>query len=352
MLFLRRTAPTLTPHVRLSLTAAGPRAVRSPVASFAGPASCVPSRRGLHIGAFAGEAIQSTASAFSWLHVTTGVPWYLAIPLLAVGVNATLRFPLQLYVAKLRARRGELNPLIGAWARRHTGTIAREQGHLPERILRLRMAGAIEKSRRRIYKTWGVQRWKGFAPLISIFPFVTISEALRRKCGAPLGWISQSVGLSSPQSTTSNLGSASGMFDPSLVDGGCLWFMDLTSADPFYGLPIICTSILVWNTWGKMSKDHIRALLSLNPGEKQVVTLTRLQKVLGRVMLMMPVFPLLFADLPSAIFLYWAASFGLSSINDSILNRLVPKIEPKFLDVQKRPNSLPYLRNRGDAIEK
>lgn len=353
MSFFRRTAHNLTPHARLSLTAAAPRAVRSPAAGFAGPASCgVPSRRGLHIGAFAGEVIQSTASAFSWFHVTTGVPWYLAIPLLAVSVNVTLRLPLQFYAAKLRSKRGELNPLVVAWARRHTSTIAREQSNLPERILRLRMAGAIEKSRRRIYKAWGVQRWKGFAPLLGMFPFITISEALRRKCGAPLGWLSHSVGLGAPQSATSNLGSVNGMFDPSLVDGGCLWFMDLTSADPFYGLPIICTGILVWNSWGKMSKDHIRALLSLNPNEKQVVTLTRLQKVFGRVMLMMPVFPLLFADLPSAIFLYWASSFGLSNINDTILNRLIPRKDPKFTDVQKRPNSLPYLRDRTDAIEK
>ncbi|KPM39148.1 hypothetical protein AK830_g7404 [Neonectria ditissima] len=342
MSLFRRTAHCLAPHARLSLIATAPRPGRSP----AGSASCAPRRRGLHIGAFAGEVIQSTADAFSWVHASAGMPWYLAIPLLAVGVNVTLRFPVQLYVAKLRARRGELNPLVVAWARRHTNTIAREQSHLPERILKLRMAGSIEKSRRRIYRDWGVQRWKGFAPLLGILPFVTISEALRRKCGAPLGWISQSVGLSNPQSAGSNLGPASGMFDPSLVDGGCLWFMDLTSADPYYGLPVICTSILVWNTWGRMSKDYIRALLSLQADETQVVTLTRLQKVLGRVMLMMPIFPLLFADLPSAIFLYWVASFGLSGVNEAVLNRLVPKEDQKLTGEQKRPSSLPYLKDR------
>ncbi|KAK7415921.1 hypothetical protein QQZ08_012189 [Neonectria magnoliae] len=352
MSLLPRTAYTLAPRVRLSLIATAPRPGRSPVASFAGSAPCGLRRRGLHIGAFAGEAIQSTADAFSWVHASTGMPWFLAIPLLAVGVNATIRFPVQLYVAKLRAKRAELTPLVVAWTRRHHNTIVKEQSHLPERILKLRMAGALEKSRRRMYKDWDVQRWKGFAPLLGIVPFVTISEALRRKCGAPLGWIGQSVGLSNPQSTGSNLGSASAMFDLSLVDGGCLWFMDLTSADPYYGLPIICTSILIWNTWGRMSKDHIRALLSLGVDETQVVTLTRIQKVLGRIMLMMPVFPLLFADLPSAIFLYWASSFGLSGINELILNRLVPRKDQKLIVEQKRPNSLPYLRDRGEVIKK
>ncbi|KAH7146465.1 mitochondrial export translocase Oxa2 [Dactylonectria macrodidyma] len=352
MSLFRQTTQTLTPHARLSLTSIGPRAARPPGASFAGPSkSCVTSRRGLHIGALAGEAIQSTASALSWVHAS-GVPWYLTIPLLAVGVNITFRFPLQLYVAKLRERRAETDPLIVAWARRHSGMIPKEQKDVPERVVRLRVAGAIERSRRRIYKNWGVQRWKSMAPLLSIFPFITISEALRQKCGAPLGWISQSVGLGSQQSAGSSLGSASSMFDPSLIDGGYLWFMDLTSADPFYGLPIICSGILVWNTWAKMSKDHIAALLSLDSNKSQVVTLTRLQKLLGRVMLLVPILPLLFADLPSAIFLYWASSFGLSSINEAILNRMVTKKSSKFTETRRRRHSLPFLGNPIKAAEK
>ncbi|KAH7134753.1 hypothetical protein B0J13DRAFT_528858 [Dactylonectria estremocensis] len=352
MSLFRHTAQTLAPHARLSLTSIGPRAARPPGASFARSPSCVPSRRGLHIGAFAGEAIQSTASALSWAHASMGVPWYLAIPLLAVGVNITFRFPLQLYVAKLRARRVETNPLIEAWARRHSALIPKEQSNVPERIGRLRVSGAIERSRRRIYKSWGVQRWKSMAPLLSVFPFITISEALRRKCGAPLGWISQSVGLSSPQPDGSSLGPASSMFDPSLADGGFLWFLDLTSADPFYGLPIICTGILIWNTWARMSRDHIASLLSVDPNAKHVLTLSRVQKVLGRVMLMVPIFPLLFADLPSAIFLYWVSSFGLSSINEAILTRMVPNKSSKFTATKKTRRSLPFLRHQAEAVRK
>lgn len=294
------------------------------------------------------ETIQSTADAFSWVHANLGVPWYLAIPLLAVGVNATFRFPLQFYVAGLRRQRTELNPLIMAWARRHAKTVSQEQGPLPERIQRLRIAGAIEKSRRRIYKSWGVERWKGFAPLLGIVPFVTISEALRRKCGAPLGWLSQTVGLDNAQSATFNLGSASSMFDPSLIQGGCLWFTDLTVVDPYFGLPLLCSGILAWNTWGRMSGDHTRALLSLNPrGTGQQVALTRLQTVFGRIMLLVPVLPLLFADLPSAIFLYWATSFGLTSVNEAILNRLVPSKEPKILVQEQKAQELQYLKPRS-----
>ncbi|KAH6896939.1 hypothetical protein B0T10DRAFT_168683 [Thelonectria olida] len=353
MSLLPRTAYFLTPHVRPSLTAAAScrAALLSPSlnhGTFPSSTLISPSRRGLHVSAIVSETIQSTAFTFSWVHSNLGIPWYLAIPLFAVGVNATVRFPLQYYVAGLREKRKQLSPLIMAWAQRHVINLSKEQSQLPERIKRLRMAGAIEKSRKRIYKTWDVQRWKGFAPLLGIVPFVTISEALRRKCGAPLGWISQSVGLGGAQSTAPNLGSASAMFDPSLVEGGCFWFTDLTSADPYFGLPLICSGILAWNTWGRMSGDHIRALLSLNPPNAvQPVALTRLQTVFGRIMLVVPAFPLLFADLPSAIFLYWAASFGLTSINEALLSQFILSKKPKIVVEDKKAHGLQYLKDRS-----
>ncbi|KAJ3512563.1 hypothetical protein NM208_g15306 [Fusarium decemcellulare] len=182
-------------------------------------------------------------------------------------------------------------------------------------------------------------------PLLSIFPFLTISEALRRKCGAPVGWISNSVGLGSPDSTTANLGSSSSLFDQSLVDGGCLWFSDLSSMDPYFGLPLICSGILVWNTWGKMSREQLQVLLTTQLDDK-VVPLGRLQKLFGRMILLVPVLPLLFADLPSAIFLYWGSSFALTGINEIILRRLVPRKTPKLTVVNKGRASFPFLTGR------
>ncbi|RSL57128.1 hypothetical protein CEP53_006574 [Fusarium sp. AF-6] len=335
MLLFRRTAHVLSPHARPFL----------PISATRRPAStpCA-GRRSFHLASGIGDTIRMTADAFSWVHVNVGVPWYVAIPLLAIGVNATFRFPLQLYTARLRQKRAELRPLIMAWAARHTKTIKQEQKDVPEKIQRLRIAGLVEKSRRRIYKNLGTQRWKGMTPMLSIIPFLTISEALRRKCGAPVGWISNSVGLGSSDSMTAALGSASSMFDESLVNGGCLWFNDLSSMDPYFGLPIICSGILVWTTWGKMSKEQLQALLTVNLDSKRVDTMPRLQKLLGRMLLLMPTFPLLFADLPSAIFLYWGSSFALTGINEIILNRLVPRKEPKLKSEMPRQANLPFLR--------
>lgn len=335
----RRTAHILLPHARPFPPTSATTRRRLASTPCAG-------RRSFHLASTVGDTIRVTADAFSWVHVNAGVPWYIAIPLLAIGVNATLRFPLQLYTAHLRQKRAELLPLVTAWTTRHSKAVRQEQKHVPERIQRIRIAGLIEKSRRRIYKNWGTQRWKGLAPMLGIVPFLAISEALRRKCGAPVGWISNSVGLGSPDSTTAAIGSASSsMFDESLVNGGCLWFSDLSSMDPYFGLPIICSGILVWNTWGKMSREQLQTLLTINLSDrKQLDATPRLQKLLGRMLLLMPTFPLLFADLPSAIFLYWGSSFALTGINEIILNRLVPRKEPKLKTQMPKQTSMPFLR--------
>ena len=278
-----------------------------------------------------GDAVRLTSDALTWAHDTAGVPWYIAIPLLAVGVNFTFRLPLQYYVAQLRERRAELRPLVNSWNRRHARKIISEQPDVPERIQALRIAGAVEKSRKRIYKTWGVQRWKGLAPLLGMFPFITISEALRRKCGAPLGWISHSMGLGNVQGVEANLGTVSAMFDASFINGGCLWFTNLSAMDPYYGLPLVCTALLGWNILGKMERPHLQALLSIGePSTKEGVVLSNLQKALGRTMLLVPLFPLLFSDLPSAIFLYWASSFALTNVNEMILKRVITKRKEKL----------------------
>lgn len=338
----RHTVSSLTPQARVSLTASG---LRNPSKSLT-QSSPYNGRRNLHVGALVGDAVRLTAETFTWVHSSTGMPWYITIPLMAVGVNLTFRLPIQYYVVKLRHSRRELSPLIDAWARRHTNTIMREQPDLPDRISRLRIAGSLEKSRRRIYKTFGVQRWKGAAPLLSMFPFLTISEALRRKCGAPLGLISHSIGLGSLQGSDFKLQNAATMFDPSFVNGGCLWFTDLTSMDPYFGLPLLCTAILGWSIWGKLPREQLRALLTLGPVDKnKAVVLSNVQKALGRTMLLVPVFPLLFADLPSGIFLYWATSFALTNVNDVILKWLLPKPRIELVVGPRRAQTpVPYLR--------
>ncbi|KAF4337881.1 mitochondrial export translocase Oxa2 [Fusarium beomiforme] len=338
MPLIRRTVHSISPQARPSLTAinAGRLISRPTILSSLTSSSPCTNRRNFSVASAIGETVTMTADALSWAH-SAGVPWYVAIPLLAVGVNATIRFPLQLYSARLREARKPLDPLIAAWARRHAMDSSLNNPDVPERLRMLRLSGAVEKSRRRIFKAWGLQRWKSMAPLLGMVPFVAISEALRRKCGAPLGWISHKIGLGN-----TGLGDWSSMFDESLVDGGLFWFTNLASADPYYGLPIICSWILVWSTWARMPKQQLQVLLRLQPpGTKMMVT-SRLQQLLGRTMLMMPILPLLFADLPSAIFLYWGTSFALTRVNEFIIQRLVPSKTPD-LRVPNPPREFPFV---------
>ncbi|UNI19808.1 hypothetical protein JDV02_005959 [Purpureocillium takamizusanense] len=321
----------------------------TPTTSIAG------SRRHVHLSAL-GDAVVWTADGVSALHHAAGLPWYLAIPLVAVGVNLTFRLPIQHYTRRLVVRRAELNPLVSAWASRHaasvpaaapptaTGAGGGRSLEAVERTWRLRVAGLTERSRRRIYKAWGVQRWKTLAPFLSMVPFVVVSEALRRLCGAPMGWLSHQMGLANVERVSAALSDSTGLFDQSLAQGGCLWFADLTAMDPYYVLPLLCSALLARTSWGRLSKEQLRALLSIDRSGARVAPITRIQTAIGRTLLLVPLFPIVFADLPSAIFLYWVTTFGLNDVNESIIQRLVPKPAPKLKLGPKAAPALPYLR--------
>jgi len=208
----------------------------------------------------------------------------------------------------------------------------------------LRVAGLTERSRRRIYKVWGVQRWKTLAPFLSMVPFIVVSEALRRLCGAPMGWISHQMGLANVERVSAALSDSTGLFDQSLAQGGCLWFADLTAMDPYYVLPLLCSALLARTSWGRLSKEQLRALLTVDRSGARIAPISRIQTAIGRTLLLVPLFPIVFADLPSAIFLYWATTFGLNDVNESIIQRLVPKRTPKLKLGPKAAPALPYLR--------
>ncbi|PNY27348.1 Mitochondrial inner membrane protein COX18 [Tolypocladium capitatum] len=314
-------------------------------------ASATNQRRGcrqFHLGPL-GDAVIWTADGFSSIHAA-GLPWYLSIPLVAVGVNVSFRLPIQHYTRRLVVRRNELNPLVTAWGSRHAAAVPRGRDETAERIWRLRVAGLTEKSRRRIYKAWGVQRWKTLAPFLGMVPFLLVSEALRRLCGAPMGWISHQLGLANAGRISSALADSGDLVDQSLAQGGCLWFADLTAMDPYYVLPLLCSTLLARTSWGRLSKDQLRALLTIDGSKTPKTPMSRVQTAIGRTLLLVPLFPLVFADLPSAIFLYWATTFGLNDVNESILQRLVPERVPKLKAVQRASTALPYLRGTDSNV--
>ncbi|KAM0246599.1 hypothetical protein ACHAQJ_010160 [Trichoderma viride] len=308
----------------------------------------IPGRRNFHLSAV-GDAVLWTADNITFIH-HAGLPWYISIPLVAVGVNFSFRLPIQYYTRRLVVTRNTLTPLVTAWSSRHSATVQQGQDKDAERLWRLRVAGLTERSRSRIYKSWGVQRWKSFAPFLSMAPFIIVSEALRRLCGAPTGWLSHSFGLVDMQAVSSAVELSRRYLDESLVDGGCLWFTDLTAMDPYYALPIMCSALLARTSWGRLSKDQLRALLSVSPSQMPQTPAMRIRTTVGRTLLLIPLFPILFADLPSAIFLYWASTFALNDVNEAILGRWLPKETSKLSKPTLKPlAALPYLRGAVDS---
>ncbi|KAL7787756.1 mitochondrial export translocase Oxa2 [Trichoderma ceciliae] len=319
------------------------RLIQTPFDVSRGNPSSIPARRNFHLSAV-GDAVLWTADNITFIH-HAGLPWYISIPLVAVGVNFSFRLPIQYYTRRLVTTRNTLTPLVTAWSSRHAATVPQGQGQDANRLWRLRVAGLTERSRARIYKSWRVQRWKSFAPFLSMAPFIIVSEALRRLCGAPTGWLSHSFGLVDIQAVSSTVDMSRRFLDESLVDGGCLWFTDLTAMDPHYALPIICSALLAQTSWGRLSKDQLKALLSVGPSQMPQTPATRIRTAVGRTLLLVPLFPILFADLPSAIFLYWASTFALNDVNEAILRRLFPQTPPALLKpTLKPPVALPYLR--------
>ncbi|KOS21830.1 Mitochondrial inner membrane protein COX18 [Escovopsis weberi] len=350
----------------------------SPSSSFATPAQgtpAPPTRRSFHLGAL-GDAVVLTADGISFVH-HAGLPWFLTIPLVALGVNVSLRLPIQYYTRRLVIRRNALTPLVKAWGARHAATVpvphhnngsssssngddgknhntSESSSARAKRLWQLRVAGLTERSRRRIYKAWRVQRWKSLAPLLSMAPFVVVTEALRRLCGAPLGWLGRSVGLGGGgPAEGAHAGAPPLLLDPCLADGGCLWFPDLTAMDPTYALPLLCAALLARSSWGRLSRDQLSALLTLGPAARggggggrggAQSPMARVRTAAGRTLLLVPLLPVLFADLPSAIFLYWATAFALTEVNEAVLARVLPSAAPGLTSTPRRRLALPYLR--------
>ncbi|KJZ80163.1 hypothetical protein HIM_00013 [Hirsutella minnesotensis 3608] len=292
-------------------------------------------RRQLHLSSI-GDGITWTAESLSSIHAA-GVPWLVTIPLVAVGVNFTLRLPVQYYLRQLAFKRKELEPLVKAWVIRHRNETLFRDEFRAEARWRLRVARLTGLSQKRIYKSWGCQRWKSSLVLLSFAPLIVISESLRRLCGAPLGMITRHFGLGSsgPEAASS----LSAWADRSLADGGVLWFVDLTAADPYMALPTICTLLLAYQVKQNMSLAQMRNYLSLDLTKKNLTVTARLQESLGRFILVTPLLPLLFSNLPSAIFVYWASSSALNLVNASILDRLLtrPTTKLKSLALRDRP---------------
>ncbi|KAK0705399.1 hypothetical protein B0H67DRAFT_466655, partial [Lasiosphaeris hirsuta] len=293
----------------------------------------------------------SAQDLFTGLHSLTGTPWFITIPLIALSINLVARLPLTIYTRGIAQRRAELAPLFRAWSARHTKDVVlnpQVSQRLTGDALVKEVEARFKKTSKRLFKTFGVQRWRDYTGL-AVFPVWLLGiEALRRLCGGPRGFIgtlvlgptnaqpqdgaADAVAASSnptdaisitdvAQVVTPDLGPAGADF--SLANGGCLWFPDLMMADPLHILPFALSAILVANVLPRTQSGY-RALLGMDDATNKL-GLTEGRRRLTRVFLIMAfaIGPVTM-NLPAALHLYWISSSTITFIQTWLVNWFKP----------------------------
>ncbi|KAL2179808.1 uncharacterized protein P884DRAFT_256041 [Thermothelomyces heterothallicus CBS 202.75] len=245
-------------------------------------------------------------------------------------------------------------------------------------------------------RRWGVQAWKNWAPALAVFPvWLAGIEGLRRMCGGPRGLLGSLVfgwkgvregsggvaggGAEPPVAAAADpgseaaavegvqgLGYGSGVVDPtalataqdtatwyaadsSMITGGCLWFPDLTVADPYHILPFALSAILVINTLPK-SQAGLRALFGLDKTPEAIAAYQeikwRLRLQRGLLIVALAAGPLTM-NLPAALHLYWVSSATMTLAQTAIISRAIPL--PRQVPPAKGQDTFLMLPTRGNT---
>ncbi|KAK4115460.1 hypothetical protein N656DRAFT_702678 [Canariomyces notabilis] len=331
-------------------------------------------------------AITASQTLLSTLHTATCTPWYLTIPLFALVITLPSRLPTTVLARAVAVRRAKLAPLMRAWAARVNHELAKirlqQQQQQNEMMstndiavwgLKYRAANLAEKKRR--FRRWGVQSWKDWVPSLVVFPlWITGIEGLRRMCGGPRGLLGrmvfgngeapegrdeagvtgaavQGMGGGEGEIGEALVGSLSGL-DPSLATGGCLWFPDLTAADPYHVLPFALSAVLLLNLLRTAHTGMgIRSLFNLAEKNQIVLVQNKWRLRVQRALLMVAVAvgPMTM-DLPAALHLYWICSAALTGVQTEIIARLMPM--PKTVTPAKRTQAVELVRPTREGTKK
>ncbi|KAH6695802.1 hypothetical protein F5X68DRAFT_32329 [Plectosphaerella plurivora] len=296
-------------------------------------------KRRIHWTGAIESAVQSSEDALVFLHTTVGLPWYWALPVFAMGVNAVFRFPLQYYARTIFLKQFSTLHLFQAWFARHS---ARFPLKTTEKL--------TDKTRKRLFKERGCPAWKGYLPVLSVAPWLVVAQATRNLTGAGDGIISlvapsaahavEGTSMTTLAETTAWIDEITATAQPvaesihqSLTTGGMLWFHDLTVADPYTILPVILSLSFLHNVLPKGLED-IRSVFM--PSKAENLTLRAKSRTTFRRMLVLVAVmaPFLTMNLPAGMLLYWCWSSSLGSVNSAILSRMLPPPKKK-VDVCK-----------------
>lgn len=189
-------------------------------------------------------------SVLLFFHQTVGAPWWLSIVLLTVVVRGLL-FPLTVKQVKSMRAVQDLKPDMDRVRSQYQNNPQKQREEMAK-----------------LYQDRGVNPLGGCLPILIQMPiFIGIFYVIRQFGGTP--------GRTEPQY-------------PSFVDGGILWFQDLSHADPTYILPIISAVTMLGAT---------------------EITLKNVDPQQRWLMRLLPVgFTIFLLSFPAGLFVYWITS--------------------------------------------
>ncbi|CAK7218796.1 hypothetical protein SCUCBS95973_003605 [Sporothrix curviconia] len=355
-------------------------------------------RRSFHLAAVANATVDAAEATIAQLHAVTHTPWYITIPLMALGVNLVFRLPFSVHARGIAIKRTRLGPLLQAWTAVHSQEAIKERktrmqeqrlsgggatGYMSMSSVQAEVMKRFRKTSKRVYAAFGVQQWKLYGNVLALPPWLVVIEAIRRMCGAPTGLLGMilrsgssatateaaanaattataapassevvnavSIGGASP-SPSAVADGVSALVDPTFVTGGCLWFPDLTVADPYHILPFALSVMLVVNIMpstdiGRRSLFGLSAKNSGAPGagnNSSTLVESVSARALQRTLLIMSIFvgPLTL-HFPAAIHLYWLSSAAVTYLITRVIRILRPV--PKSMANPLGRRDLPWI---------
>ena len=229
------------------------------------------------------------------VHQGTGLEWWQSIMLTTVGIRGAM-LPLMLMQIKNTYRLSQARPEVEHLVARLKEEQARGNQNATADYQQQVMA---------VWKKYNCNPLKSMATVFVQAPlFIGFFSALRGLAAAKV---------------------------PSMVDGGTLWFNDLTVADPTYALPVISAATFL-------------LMVELNAADGMEGQTDKMRKRFKNIMRGVAVLIVPFTvDLPAAVFMYWSASNMVSLVQSSVLK--VPGI--------KRAVGIPVLQSNkplGSAV--
>ncbi|OTA53715.1 hypothetical protein K449DRAFT_469851 [Hypoxylon sp. EC38] len=324
-----------------------------------------PGVRSFHFASTAAAVVQATQDAIISFHSITHVPWFLMIPCVAIGINVVFRLPFNIYTHRITQRRSKLGLVLGGWSWRLQRDVHKEG--IPVDQCQKEVLKRYKKVLSRVYRNMGLQGWKLYSGILG-FPFwLTGIESVRRICGGPRGILGSFLTgrgediaptsgipgdvetvtsqtdistMATTQSSTVDPSAASivaehtrHLPDPSIAVEGCLWFPDLSAADPYHILPLALSVVMVANLLPK-TRAGLQQLVGLKSNDESTIETPTTQRQLrlrrGLIFLGSMIGPIT-ADLPAALHLYWLSSSATHWVTGKVLSHFMP-IEAKVIE--------------------